>query len=122
MDGVMKYIMEFSHLCVCVNSTINFAIYSLRGEKFKAAWRETYLRCGREENKKGGGGGGNARGNVRGRGGGGGDLRRGEESGEGVTGGRSGGQQGQYSSWLCSCLILVMSVNKKWPHCMREVR
>ncbi len=35
--------MEVSHLCVCINSTLNFAIYSLRGEKFKAAWREAYL-------------------------------------------------------------------------------
>ncbi len=56
MDGAMQYVMELSHLCVCINSTLNFAIYSLRGEKFKAAWKETYLgsRCCNGKNGRGG--------------------------------------------------------------------
>ena len=38
----MNVITRISHLLVCVNSSTNFLIYYLNGEKFRRAWLETY--------------------------------------------------------------------------------
>jgi hypothetical protein len=35
-------ITRMSHLLVCLNSSANFLIYYLNGEKFRKAWVETY--------------------------------------------------------------------------------
>jgi len=39
---VMNVITRMSHLLVCLNSSTNFLIYYLNGEKFRRAWVETY--------------------------------------------------------------------------------
>ena len=41
---VMNVITRMSHLLVCFNSSANFLIYYLNGEKFRRAWVETYGR------------------------------------------------------------------------------
>ena len=39
---VINVITRMSHLLVCFNSSANFLIYYLNGEKFRRAWVETY--------------------------------------------------------------------------------
>ena len=39
---VINIITRMSHLLVCFNSSANFLIYYLNGEKFRRAWVETY--------------------------------------------------------------------------------
>ena len=39
---VMNVITRMSHFLVCLNSSTNFLIYYLNGEKFRRAWIETY--------------------------------------------------------------------------------
>ena len=39
---VINMITRMSHLLVCFNSSANFLIYYLNGEKFRRAWVETY--------------------------------------------------------------------------------
>ncbi|XP_059079468.1 G-protein coupled receptor daf-37-like [Tigriopus californicus] len=38
-------VIRFSHLLVCINSSANFLIYLLRGQKFREAWMKTYGCC-----------------------------------------------------------------------------
>ena len=35
--------VSLSHLFVCGNSALNWIVYLLAGEKFRSAWRNTYL-------------------------------------------------------------------------------
>lgn len=39
----IAFCVSLSHLLVCFNSSANFVIYLLGGEKFRTAWCETYL-------------------------------------------------------------------------------
>ena len=39
----VTFIMNISHLLVCVNSAANFLFYFLHGAKFRAAFKETFL-------------------------------------------------------------------------------
>ena len=45
----IAFCVNLSHLLVCFNSSANFVIYLLGGEKFRRAWCQTYL-CRRAEN------------------------------------------------------------------------
>lgn len=42
MEGFSNVITRLSHLFVCFNSTANFVIYYMNGEKFRSAWLDTY--------------------------------------------------------------------------------
>jgi len=42
---VINAIIRLSHILVCVNSSANFLIYYVRGEKFRLAWIETFGSC-----------------------------------------------------------------------------
>lgn len=41
-DPVIDAVTKISHLLVCCNSSANFLIYYLNGEKFRKAWIDTY--------------------------------------------------------------------------------
>lgn len=45
----IAFCVNLSHLLVCFNSSANFVIYLLGGEKFRRAWCQTYL-CGKMDN------------------------------------------------------------------------
>ena len=45
----IAFCVNLSHLLVCFNSSANFVIYLLGGEKFRRAWCQTYL-CRMSEN------------------------------------------------------------------------
>ncbi len=45
MGDSVNHIVDVSHLLLCINSSANFLIYLLGGEKFRRAWIDTY--CGR---------------------------------------------------------------------------
>ena len=42
---IINAIIRLSHILVCVNSSANFLIYYVRGEKFRLAWIETFGSC-----------------------------------------------------------------------------
>ena len=42
-SSFVNKIVDLSHLLVCINSSANFLIYLLGGEKFRRAWIETYV-------------------------------------------------------------------------------
>jgi len=44
-NPVINVITRLSHFLVCFNSSANFLIYYLNGEKFRKAWVETYSKC-----------------------------------------------------------------------------
>ena len=44
----IAFCVNLSHLLVCFNSSANFVIYLLGGEKFRRAWCQTYL-CRKKE-------------------------------------------------------------------------
>ena len=66
MPIVMDIFIRISHLLVCFNSSVNFAIYYLNGKKLRKAWIDTYgffgrkkrggANCGRNSGSGGGGG------------------------------------------------------------------
>lgn len=42
VEDIVNHIVDVSHLLLCVNSSANFLIYLLGGEKFRRAWIDTY--------------------------------------------------------------------------------
>ena len=45
---IILFCIDLSKLLLCFNSSANFVIYLLRGEKFRRVWCETYL-CRKQE-------------------------------------------------------------------------
>ena len=45
MEGPINYIIRLAHFFVCFNSSANFIVYYLNGEKFRRAWLDTYGWC-----------------------------------------------------------------------------
>jgi hypothetical protein len=44
-DPIINVIIRLSHFLVCLNSSANFLIYCLNGEKFRKAWVDAYGKC-----------------------------------------------------------------------------
>jgi hypothetical protein len=44
-NPVINVIIRLSHFLVCLNSSANFLIYYLNGEKFRRAWVDAYGQC-----------------------------------------------------------------------------